>query len=195
MNRKWGVATLLAVVIVFAAVTADAWPGDGKRRGDGPRERDKMRERIGMMMMWRLTDVLELDQETAAKVFPLMREYDEQQRNLRDKRRDIVKKLQDTLDQEKSDPTALTGLIGEFKQNERDMVEMRNKRLDALSEVLSDEQVAKLIVCIPQFEHEMRGMMRHGRDAREMRRSMPGRWYDDGPWETVPQAPQPEQEE
>ncbi len=147
---------VIATILVFASVTtADAKWGDGKW-GEGKRNRrsdkQQMKERVEMMKMWKLTRILDLDQEAAAKVFPIMHEYDVKQHELRKQCADTIRQIRESLDSDAVDPAALGSLIDQFKKNEREKVGLRIERLDALSKVLSDEQIAEMIAIVPKFE-------------------------------------------
>jgi hypothetical protein len=39
-------------------------------------QREKLRQRIESIKMWKLTQTLDLDEKTAARLFPLMNRYD-----------------------------------------------------------------------------------------------------------------------
>jgi hypothetical protein len=128
--------------------------------------KEEMRERIELMIMWKLTEELDLDQETANRVFPLLHEHNKQQRERRTKRARITERMQEELGKDSPEPDTLRQLIDEFKQNERDLAEERIKRLDDFSEVLSEEQVAKLIMMVPKIENRVRDAIQKGRMMR-----------------------------
>ena len=170
MKRKWLMVVTLALALALGSVTvAHAKWGEGGRldRPYGKQDKERMRARIELMKMWKLTEALDLDQETAAKLFPLMHEFDVKQRKLHMNRVATIKLMREKLEGETADSTALRALIKEFKKNEREMVDLRIERLDSLSEHLSDEQIAKMISLVPKFERGVRELLG---DAREMRK-------------------------
>lgn len=178
------VTVAAAVVVARAAATDDT---QGKRRAG---KRERMRERIELMKMWKLTGALDLDQKTAAGLFPMLHDYDVQQRELHQNRRDTVKRMKAELATENPDSAALRGMISEFKQNERDTVKMRNKKLDDLSEFLTDRQRAQLIIMATGFKRDMQKLVRHARARRSRRGGMsekrgwfrePMGWYGECP--------------
>lgn len=178
MKRKLPIALLIAAALVLTSVAlAHAEWGKGRHdKGD----KQKMRERVELIKMWKLTEALDLDQETAAKLFPLMNEFDQKQRALRQKRGETMKQMKEEIDKDASDPAALRSLIDGFKQNERDMTEMRIQRLDALSKVLTDEQVAKMIALVPKFERRIKELIGEARAMQKQRRHW-SRDRDGGP--------------
>ncbi len=173
MNGRWRILAMAAAVVLASATAVQAWPF-GDESGRRPhRQREKQRERIGLMMMWRLTNALELDQDTAAKLFPMMREFDVEKRQLHEKRRDMIQQMRTEVEKDNPDRAALRKMIDDFKQNELDMVGLRNKRLDDLSKILSDEQVAKMIIFVPQFERNVRELISDVRARRRQHGGMP----------------------
>ena len=188
MGRKWMVLiAVMAVLFLSATAFAQMDPSDDPRERPmrnpeqmGPsgepqerpmRNRAQMWKRIEMMKMWKLTEALNLDEKTAAKLFPMIHEHDQQQWKLRQARHQIMKDMKAELEKEKPDSAALANMTDAFKQNERDMVDARNKALTELSKVLTKEQVAEMIIAIPKFEHEVRKWMYEAR-ARRMGHGM-----------------------
>lgn len=187
---------LVALVGVFAfSGLAFAQGGRFDDSGDRPtRKRDRIHQRIELMKMWRLTEALELDQETAAKLFPVLREQEEKERKLRDNGRDILKEMKAELDKEEPDSRALSKLTKQYMQNERDIVDFRGKRLDELSKFLSEEQIAQMMLFVPRFERDMREMICEARMKHMQRRTdrKEGRPWDSSsrpsgpPWDYSP---------
>ena len=113
----------------------------------------------------RITKALDLDQETAAKLLPLMGEFREKQRDLRKERKEAMKQMEAELDKDASDQAALGSLIDKIKKSESDMAEMKIERIDAFSKVLTNEQVAKMIALTPKLEKKQRARRKKRREA------------------------------
>jgi Spy/CpxP family protein refolding chaperone len=174
MKKKLSIALLIVAALVLTTVTvAHAEWGKGKH---GKVDKQKVKERVELIKMWKLTETLDLDQDTAMKLFPLLSEFDEKERDIRKKRGATMKQMNEELKKETTDPAALRPLIQQFKQNERDLTEVRMERLDALSKVLTDEQVAKLIALVPKMERKMKELLGEARGMRKERR----RWSEEG---------------
>ena len=193
MGRKWTVAVTTVVAAMFAmVVVAQAQPIEDVRkerkelrkqerelkRQERELRREQMRDRVELMLMWKLTEALDLDDETATKLFPLLKESNKRQRELREKRRDMIKQIEDEVDKEAPDSTVLRSMIDEFKKNERAMVDARIQRLDSFSEILTDEQIAKMIALVPKFERRVKDMIHEGRRMRKERRMNRGNFDD-----------------
>ena len=104
------------------------------------------------------------------KFFPILSEFDKEQLALRKKRGATMKQMNEELKKDTVDPAALSPLIATFKQNERDITELRIKRLDALSKVLTEEQVAKMIALVPKFERRIKELIGEARGMQKERR-------------------------
>ena len=143
--------------------------------------REKMRERIDLMMMWKLTRALDLDEETAAKLFPLLHESNQQQRKLHENRRDIIRQLQAEVEKDQPDSAAMRGLMDKFKQNEREAVELKNKKLDDISKVLSEKQTVQFIIFGREFMRDVRDLAYGGRGHHRRQMRNPDRDEEDMP--------------
>ena len=175
MKKKWIIATTIAVTAVFATI-AVAQPGPpddmGMKRRHERRDKAETRERVEMMKMWKLTDALDLDQETAAKLFPLMNEYDSKIREIRKQRHETTKQMREELKKSEPDSAALRRMIDDFKKNELDTTDTKIKKFEDMSKLLSDVQAAKAILLIPKFERDMKKMIGEVREWRQHRRQM-----------------------
>lgn len=171
MKKISTVAAAIALMAVFTTV-AVAQPGPPEDMAAKRMHWDKGRERIELLKMWKLTDALDLDQETAAKLFPLMNEYEGKIGDLRKQRHEFTKRMREELDKSEPDSAALQKMIDDFKKNEEDMADLRIEKFEAMSKVLSVEQAAKALLLIPKFEHDMKKMVGEVREWRKYRRQM-----------------------
>src|SRR5579872_6730004 len=78
---------------------------------DDPEKRKELHRRIMALRMARLTQELDLDEATAAKLFPLVNRHDEKVSALAEERIQTVHKLDEALHADKEDPAALTALL------------------------------------------------------------------------------------
>jgi arylsulfatase A-like enzyme len=132
----------------------------GRRRtGDRLQKREEARKRIRQGIILKLTEELDLDQETEAEFTSVIHEFDLKQEKLQRKHGRTMKKIREELAKETADSTALSSLIEQFRQNESDMNDLKIKRFDALSEVLSEEQLAGMIALTPKIEQAIKGLM------------------------------------
>jgi Spy/CpxP family protein refolding chaperone len=185
MKRTLPIALAIALALVITAFTpAHARWGEGRPgRGRQKMDKEQMRERIELLKMWKLIEVLDLDQETAMKLFPVMHEFDVKQDDLRKSRGETFRQMKEELSKDAADPAVLSALTDQFKKSERAMTEVRIERLDALSKILSEEQIAKMITLVPQFEQKIRGLMSEAK-ARHKERKRWMKHREDRPRDT-----------
>ncbi|GAB4345190.1 MAG: hypothetical protein Kow0099_25250 [Candidatus Abyssubacteria bacterium] len=187
---------VMAVVMLAFTVGAFAQPGPPRSDDERPRyKRERMRERIELMRMWKLTEVLDLDEATAEKLFPLMKKHQEKQRALHQERRNIIKQMDAELEKGQPDSAALKGMTKKFMANEEEMVKLRNEQIEEFSEVLTDEQVAKMIVFMPRFEGHVRNLICEARMKHMHRWDGTERRRRAGPFEPFENTPDALKEE
>lgn len=127
-------------------------------------KRDKIRQRIRAMRAWRLTEALDLDETTAAKLFPILNRFDEkmepvarQGAKLRRQMRKAVKKGAKAADVDKG----IDALVAVKKK----MNALQEKRFAALRKVVTPVQAAKMLVLLPEIDRAIQ---------REIRKAMRG---------------------
>lgn len=139
------------------------------RRGDGagPAERrpldshdrrEQIKKKIRALRAYTLTDELQLDEQTAARLFPLLSRYDDDFDKLLEQRVNVQRRLKyvDTL----RDPRAIDRLIDEAIANQRGFWDLQDKRIQALRKILTPAQTAKLLVALPALERRIENQLR-----------------------------------
>ncbi len=132
----------------------------------GPQFQGKDRDRMEMMVMWRLTDELQLTEEQGAKFFPDFREYRDKVKALNDQKRDLAKSIHDKIESkdELSDKDFKSTLDQWYSiENQRNTLE--KEFLDKTASYLTNVQRLKLAVSRERFKNDLRNQMRH-RDER-----------------------------
>jgi Spy/CpxP family protein refolding chaperone len=187
MTRK---ILLTAALVLLMAATTFAQPNDneGGQWQNGRGNRARLRERIDRMKKSQITEVLNLDEETSQKLFPLMDKFQEQRHALRRQQVDLMNQLKNELAKQPADSAAIQNTLDAFKRNQLELVETRNQQLDELGTILTQEQVAKLVVSMPRFMRNMRDMME---DVRARRRQRDCSMDAPGDWQQCPLGNQP----
>jgi hypothetical protein len=151
-------------------VAAVLWPGPGGAfaAGKGPtaaatdkaNEREKLRDQIFDQLraerMWRLTEALKLDEATAAKVFPLLSKFDEQERSLGRERGETHRELRAATEAPSPDNARLDALISKLIALRGRRHDMEVEKLAALRKVLKPLQMAKLMMLVPRMDESFR---------------------------------------
>ena len=125
-----------------------------------PEEEEMMAERFQTIQIWKLTEELDLSQEQAAKFFPLFNEFQDKVKKIRDENGELMDKLRGYV-LANEDGSKVNGVIAKIEANEvRILTTMTDFRKDA-AKILTDMQMAKLVLFQHEFPRQMRKAMRH----------------------------------
>jgi len=128
----------------------------GKPRGPG----GQYSERMEMMMIWKLTDHLELTQDQAEKFFPSMRAHQKQVQKIRKEEKElftpVYKKVKKGEDISKAEANKLLNKVATYEQK-------RSKaRIDFVKDsgdILNPTQQVKLLMFDGQMKQQVRDRM------------------------------------
>ena len=128
----------------------------GKPRGPG----GQYGERMEMMMIWKLTDHLELTQNQAEKFFPSMRAHQKQVLKIRKEEKELFtplyKKVKKGEDVSKAEANKLLNKVATYEQK-------RSKaRIDFVKDsgdILNPTQQVKLLIFDEQIKQQVRNRM------------------------------------
>ena len=165
MKKRWITMTLaLIVALALSGGSVLARPparGDDRPPMDQER-REKLRERIELIWMWRLTEELDLTEEEGAKIFPILRQYEEKKRTLRDENRELLREL-DQLIKANASAGKLKKAIQALAENEKKYHEVKEEGFQKLEQILPVEKQARYIVFQQEFRREIHGLLRQAK--------------------------------
>lgn len=139
-----------ALLVLLLAGTALAQP-----RAPAQDRREVVKKKIRAMRAYTLTEELGLDEQAAAKLFPILARWDDVTDKLLQQRVDIQRRLATTIDAKQLDK-----VIDEAVANQKAFWDLEDKRLAELRKVLSPQQTAKLLVVLPAFERKIQNQLR-----------------------------------
>lgn len=153
---------LIVLLALFIATPVVAQPA-----GPPVDRREKIKKKIRALRAYTLTEELVLDEQTAAKLFPLLAKYDEDFDKLLVARIDLQKRLAGA-DQLK-DAKQIDKLIDDATANQRALWDTESKRLAELRKILTPTQVARVMVVLPAIERKIQNQLRRvaGKAAQE----------------------------
>ncbi|MDY6973176.1 MAG: hypothetical protein SV775_12720 [Thermodesulfobacteriota bacterium] len=125
-----------------------------------PEDRDDLRKRIGLIRMWRLTEELNLSEEKADKLFPLLHQFDNEKVGLEKEKAELMKDLQKCLKDEDIEESKLEDLIEKLEKNQSAREVLEKEKLGELKQILSPQEQAKLILFVESFPREIQGIIR-----------------------------------
>lgn len=120
----------------------------------------RVHDKVRLMRMWKLTEYLNLDEETGAKLFPILNRYDDQRLALNEERVGQLKEIKAELDKETPDEKKLGQLLTKAEELRLKMEKINQDERNELKKVLSVKQQAKLLLFYRNFDRELYRMMR-----------------------------------
>jgi hypothetical protein len=180
VRRAW----LIALAVLLAATPALAQPRRGGGRGGGGAgsgdavadRRERIKKRIRALRAYTLTDELALDEDTAARLFPILSKYDDEIGKRLTARTKLQKELEAATD--KGDDKATDKAIDDLVANQKALWEIDEKRFAELRKVLTPAQSAKLLVVLPALERKVQRMLQRAINGRAAGRAGRGRADD-----------------
>lgn len=157
-------AGLFAVFFLFSTTATWARPRPNRRR---------ILEKIETIKMWKMMDALNLDSQTALKVFPIVREIDKKRLGLREKQRVILEKIETLTKNGKVNDKKLNALAQQLFSLNEQISQLPKEEYQKLKPYLSQTQLAKLLIFQKNFRRELirRWMLeRHGFQKRTKKR-------------------------
>ncbi len=168
---------LTAAALVFGAATVSfsqqTSPGSLSGAGTGPggrngspseTKRESVRRKIEMVRIWKLTEALKLDTATSAKLASFLSSIDKQRIEIIRDNIMTMQELRRTLKTSKPDEKSLKASLDRLGKNRRAILELRDKELNGLKDILTTEQQARYMIFQQDFHREMREMIAAARE-------------------------------
>jgi ribosomal protein S6 len=165
MKKQWLVmALIIGLVLSTGKIFAQpaSAPQPGEERPMSQERRAELRKRVEQIWMQKLTERLYLTEEEKAKVFPLLSQYEEKGRALRQQNRQLVRELERMIEN-KATEGDLKKTIQALEENDSKLREVKEEGFQELARILPVEKQARYIVFQEQFRREMRGLLHKAR--------------------------------
>ena len=150
-------------------------------RGEAPSEekRAEIRKKIEAIRIWRLTEALNLDAATSARIASLLSSMDQQRMEIARGQMTTMNELRRLLKSPKPDDASLKAALDKLEKDHHAVQLLREKELSGLKEILTTEQQARYLLFQQEFQREMRGMIagargRSGPDGGRLGSAPPG---------------------
>lgn len=160
-----------AICACFAAPAAAQQPGaatGGVPGGGRPTEqqREEVRKKVEAVRLARLTEVLQLDEKTAAKFIPVITSIEQKRRALMKENQETMRELQIMLHATPPDEAKLKAAISAIDRNRREIASLREREFTTVRDNLTVTQTARYLLFNQEFQQEMRGMVEGARAPR-----------------------------
>lgn len=134
---------------------------------DGPPD-GRARERLEELRRLKMVEALKLDEEQAVRLTVRERKFRESEKELREQRKELLSELQDLIEDD-ADDAALKSAIDRLSELSVQITEKRREYVFSLQDILSMEQIARLVIFEHRFAEEVRRIIKNAR-RKPMRR-------------------------
>ena len=128
------------------------------------------RKSMESMMIWKLTEELELEVDQAEKFFPRFRQHRGEMENLRKKQRSLAGSLKLNMKNSKLTSSEVNRIIKETSSLRRKMSDLEEKFLINSGDILNPVQQAKLGVFKHKMMKDLKGKMKNKRSDKGKRK-------------------------
>ena len=151
-------SAFLLVVLFFLALPMMA-------QDDPPPPEGKNRERLEQLRRIKLIEALELNEEQAVRLSVREKDFREKQKELMDRRQKMADDLRELIEDE-ADDTAIRMQLAKMSETGVQMVNDKHAFLLSLTDFLSMQQIAKIVLFEQKFSHEVRRLLENARKPR-----------------------------
>ena len=142
----------------------------GRRQRSNPKAMKRQKERLTMVMIWKLTEHLDLSEQQADKLIPRLRIQQKEMEGLAAKRQELYREFNAKIEDEKVSQKDTDRFMNELKRLEQSRLDLRLKHVKNVADILDGIQLAKYVVFEHHFKERLRSQMtaprQHRPDAR-----------------------------
>lgn len=150
--RNKHIIFLIPLTLIFLFQSAAFSQMDGKRF-------KRVREKISQLEKIKLIDVLNMDENTTLKFFARRNEYQNKVDSLMDETNDLIDNLDDSIKRGGQKDDYYKDQIGKYYRMQDAIIKLRRDFTNSLSDLLSEEQIAKYIVFEKKFREDIRNLI------------------------------------
>jgi len=151
---------VILLLFLFSIISAAIYSQNRMRQGQGqrPLQRIEQWERV------KLIDALNLNEETAIRFFARRNENQKKMKEILDQRDDAIRDLEDAIRNGNQNDASYKDKVNNLLVMESNISKNRESFLRSLNDLLTPEQIAKLVVFENRFRKEVReSLMGKGR--------------------------------
>ena len=149
-------------ILLFSFLTggiAQSYDWDDEKKMRGRRSPERMEN----MIVWRLTDELDLSTDQAEKFFPRFREHRKSLEEIGKQEREMIA----NIDREEPNKKDVKKMIEEILKLRQNRIELEAEFVLSLDDVLAPYQMIRLGVFKQRMMMEMRGEIRDGKEKKK----------------------------
>jgi hypothetical protein len=144
----------LIIIIISILLTS------GISYSQGREHHKEIREKIEQLEKIKLIETLTMDEQTTLKFFARRTEFRDKLRDLTNKEDDLLDKMDSIIKSSKDkDNSKCRGMIDQYYEFEQKIFDAKKSFINSLPDILSEEQIAKLLVFQKKFREEVRDIL------------------------------------
>ena len=151
-------------LFLTAALLACATPAFAEKPTD--EEHEAAMQRVRIVRAAALTEALELDEATAARLFPFLREHDSKMEDIHAHKKQARRALKQMVKDGSFPEKEIDELLATIAEADVELAEARADQLEGLKRVLSAEQRVKFVMVQRRLDEEVRRVIREERVRR-----------------------------
>jgi len=145
------------VISLTLLISCNFFAQPGKSKGPG----GQYSERMEMMLIWKLTDELELTEDQAENFFPLMRSHQKDVMELRRQEKLMFEPMYNKIKSgDKINQSEVNNLLNEISAIDKKKSKTRIDFIERSGDVLEPQQQLKLLMFEPKMKSEVQREMR-----------------------------------
>jgi hypothetical protein len=126
---------------------------------------EKTQKRVEALRMWKLTQTIDLNEKTAAKLFPVINEYDRKRLVTEKKMRKNMRTLRRSVNSASEED--LQNLMKTLKSHHLRLQEIQYEEMNKLRDILTVRDQAKFMIFKQDFDREMKKRIFEARERRK----------------------------
>ena len=157
---------LILVALCLSVIPASAAWAQQDQKQDSPARRDEAIHRLEMVRLYRLVELLDLNSDESARLFPVIQKYDQQFREIMEQKEQAYVKLNELVKQANPAESETNRTVDEILSLEQKAMKVRESEYRDLRRQLNAEQTAKFLLFEKRFQVELQRLLN---DVREQR--------------------------
>jgi len=126
----------------------------------------KPRKNMKVMMKWKLTEYLDLNEEQAEKFFPKMNSYEKKRKEINSKIKLLKENIESQVNMNSSNKRKNRTSIEELQILEKGLVDAKSEYFLSIQNVLEPVQVTKLLIFDKKFKKVLKDELKNKKNKR-----------------------------
>jgi len=153
MNLRRLARIVCLVLLTFLVMVPLLMADDGM---DRERDLTRVRKKVEALRAWQLSEELDLDEDTSARLFPAMKKADQERWQIEASNRELVKEMARALESRKPDSNRINRILDELQANRRELIRAEERHLERVRQILSPADTARYLMFQIRFQREIK---------------------------------------